>query len=417
MIAPHRLVITGASGYIGSRLLELARAQGCEVLVLGSRPSGSAIEAVPWRLGEVPSRNALAGATAIIHLGHSWASDAAAGTGPDNINLQGAVALACAACGADVPRFVFASTTSARALALNAYGRIKHSIEAQLSALAQEPTRILNARIGLVYGGPERGLYGLLSRIVGFTGWLPMIGLDREVQPIHIDEVCVGLLRLALDPPSDHSTFVLAGAQTMTFGAWLRMLRRARTGRSLVLIRVPIRIALWACDLTRLIPFIPTIDRERVLGLAGAEPMVSADDLAALSIIPRDPLLALAATPVARRRLIAEAAVMLGYVAGKPIRSPSALIHLTRAMACDSCPRRAIPTLARRWPALLRLLEPIRPSMRHGLSRHLHLAAMVVESLPAAHLPTTPGFATIAMQLMLEGLALPFRLFFSRLSA
>jgi hypothetical protein len=53
----------------------------------------------------------------------------------------------------------------------------------------------------------------------------------------------------------------------MTFETWLRMLRRARLGRRLMLVPVPISFALKLCDWSRSIPFIPTVDRERALGL------------------------------------------------------------------------------------------------------------------------------------------------------
>jgi len=278
---PQRLVVTGASGYIGARLVERARRRGCEVVALGSRPAATDIPSIVWRLGERPSLAAFAGATAVIHLAHDWASDRANGTGPGNANLSGAEALADAAREAGAPRLVFASTTSSRPEALNAYGKIKFAIEERLRALSHGDGCIICARIGLVYGGPERAMCGLMSKLAGLPV-LPMIGLDREVQPIHLDEVCDGLLALALDPPTVRQTVVLAGPVPMTFGNWLRVLRRARHGRRLGLIPVPIAFALMACDLSKAIPFVPTVERERVIGLAGAAPMASAADLAGL---------------------------------------------------------------------------------------------------------------------------------------
>jgi hypothetical protein len=242
---------------------------------------------------------------------------------------------------------------------------------------------------------------------------LPMIGLNRRLQPIHVDEVCDGLLKLALDPPQEGATFVLAGAP-VTFGQWLKTLRRTRLGKGLVLIPLPMTLALLACDLTRLVPFGPTVSRERVYGLASAAPMESTADLDALGLKLRDPIIALLKTTTARRRLIAEAATLLTYVAG---RSPSfgAVIRLTRGLARDRASLVALPWMARRCPGMLRLLEPLRPSMRHGLSRRLHLAAMVAEVEPG--FARRVGIGAVISQMLLDLASVPFRLLLAPLYA
>jgi hypothetical protein len=224
--------------------------------------------------------------------------------------------------------------------------------------------------------------------------------------------VCEGLLALMLHPPLGRHSVVIAGPQPVTFGAWLRTLRRARHGRGMLLVPVPIRLALAGCDMTRRIPFLPTVERERVLGLAGAAPMPSAGDVAALGLSLRDPVRALENTPAARRRLIAESAVLLRYIVGARVRSRGAIIRLTRALRRDPASRRALPWPATRWPALLRLFEPMRPTMRHGLSRRLHLAAMVAETLPARRRWRAMWWLRVMLQLTLEAVTLPFRFVF-----
>jgi NADH dehydrogenase len=181
------------------------------------------------------------------------------------------------------------------------------------------------------------------------------------------------------------------------------------------MIPVPIELALLACDATTLIPFGPAVSRERVLGLAGAAPMDSAGDLAALGLQLRDPQSALAQTRVAQRRSIAEAAAMLAYVTGRQTRSPGAIIRLARKLVQDPASRVALPRIALRWPGLLRLFEPMRPSMRHGLCRRLHLAAMVAESEDADLRKS--GFGAVAAQLILEIAVAPLRVLLARVYA
>jgi nucleoside-diphosphate-sugar epimerase len=414
---PPCLLITGGSGYIGERLVALAQRAGYEIRVLGSRPQAMAVAAYPWRLGEEPPAEALAGATALVHLAHSWAGDRDGGAGQANINLAGAERLVRAALAAGIPQIVFASTTSARAQALNNYGRVKHAIEARLLALSDSAGRICCARIGLVYGGAERGQYGLMAKLTDLAPVLPMIGLGREVQPIHLDEVCQALLRLASGGAKERPIMVVAGPSPVTFGAWLRTLRRSRKGKLLLLIPVPIRFALLACDLTRLIPFFPNVDRERVLGLAGAVPMASAGDLAALGVVPADPAIRLIESWPARRRLLAEAAAMLRYITGRPLRSPGPIIRLARALQRDPRSRPVLPALVLCWPPLMRLIEPWRPSQSHRLAQGLHLAAIVAETSSQMQPTEMVSISALAGQMMLEALALPFRLLFGRFSA
>jgi hypothetical protein len=244
-----------------------------------------------------------------------------------------------------------------------------------------------------------------------------MIGLDRRVQPIHVDEACAALLRLACHPPPDRRVVVAAGPEPITFGAWLRTLRRAQTGKGLLLLPVPIGLALLACDLTRLAPFVPTVDRERVLGLAGAAPMESAADLAALGVAPADPADKLATCRAARKRLLSEAAAMLRYVGGSRAATTGSVIRLVRALERDRVTGRALPAIVLLWPALTRLIEPSRPSMQHRLSRQLHLAAMVAESVSTGITPPAPSALRMSGQLALEVLIIPIRLLCSRMYA
>src|SRR5262249_39519852 len=209
--------------------------------------------------------------------------------------------------------------------------------------------RLSIARIGLVYGGPDRGQYGLISKLVALTPVLLMIGLNRQLQPIHLDEVCDGLLKLALDPPRGSNSLVLAG-RPIAFGDWLRPLKRCRVGKGLILLPMPMTLAILACDATALVPFIPTVSRERVLGLAGATPMDSTVDLKSLGLQLRDPSLALSETRAARRRLLAESAALLAYVTGHRRQSRGAIVRLARVLGRDPASRTALPWLALRWP-------------------------------------------------------------------
>jgi nucleoside-diphosphate-sugar epimerase len=273
-----RLLVTGASGYIGKRFVAMARSDGHTVVAPG-RTAAPDAEFFPWSLGEDMPSAALTGVDAVIHLAHSWRADA---SGASHLNAEAGERLAREALAANVPRFVFASSTSARPTALNAYGRVKHAMETGFAALPQAAGRIVSARIALVYGGEPAGQYATMRKLTALTPILPMVGIDRMVQPIHLDEVCRALLVLALSPALKEPVYVIAGAP-MRFGQWLKLLRKVQTGRGLMLIPVPLGLLLWMSKLTHLVP------RERLLGLASTSPMAAAESLAALGIEPGDP--------------------------------------------------------------------------------------------------------------------------------
>src|SRR5215471_21712245 len=97
MGAQH-LLISGASGYIGQRFVELAASRGFKVSTLGTPTSqGTVRESYEWRLGDTPPTGTFQGITAVIHLGHSWASDSTQKASMDNINVVGSEILARAA--------------------------------------------------------------------------------------------------------------------------------------------------------------------------------------------------------------------------------------------------------------------------------------------------------------------------------
>ncbi|WP_434715166.1 NAD(P)-dependent oxidoreductase (plasmid) [Rhizobium sp. YTUHZ045] len=366
-----RLIITGSTGYIGARLATLAREHGFEVVELGRRSEAK------WRIGDEPAASDLEGAAAVIHIAHSWA------TGPEtteenNINIAGTVKLAEAAKAAGVPRFVFASSTSSRQEALNVYGRTKFRIEQHLAASFAAPI-VRIARIGLVYGGPRTAMYGLMAKLSALSPLLPMIGLNRKVQPIHLDEVAAGLLALATDESQLPQTFVLAQEKPISFATWLRILRRSQGKGNLHFIPIPLTAALLACRMTKLLPLIPTVDPERVLGLAGAAPMESGESLKLLRLNLADPLVVLSGELGQKGgdASRSEAEVLLQYLGSAPTEAQ--VQRLCEGLRREGlAPLGLSPTLIRH-PRLLALFEPPANRTQHRLARALYLADLASE--------------------------------------
>ena len=282
-------MITGGTGYVGTRFVEFVRQRGHRVTLLcrqpGTFPGGPAIRCFEWSLGAPPPAAAFlsdlpfGAVDTMLHLAHQWQSDKPES---DDENVQGSAALFSAAREHEVGRIVYCSSVSARKDAPNRYGRVKWAVETLLSGKNETA-----ARVGLVYGGPAVGQWGTLGAMVRATPVLPIPFPGTLVQPIHLDEVCAGLLSLAERPSLGKRTHGLATAEPIAFGRFLQQVARIVFGRSIIIVPIPVWLGLAIAEATRLVPFLPTVDRERVLGLAGVPTIDTATDLAAMGLSPR----------------------------------------------------------------------------------------------------------------------------------
>jgi nucleoside-diphosphate-sugar epimerase len=208
-----RLLVTGATGKVGSRLVPRLLDRGDTVRILVRQPERAedlrrrgAELAVGDLLQPATLAPAVADVDAIVHLAAFFRS-------PDDAQVQaitadGTIALAQAAVQAGVPRFVFASTNlvygQGRGRAAHEdddprpghiYPASKVKAERALSALHQQHglgLRIL--RLALVYGEGDPHLQELLS---WFRNWNPA----KRIQLAHHADVSQALM-LALDSPA-----------------------------------------------------------------------------------------------------------------------------------------------------------------------------------------------------------------------
>jgi nucleoside-diphosphate-sugar epimerase len=358
----------------------MAVAAGWKVTVLGRQPRrwrGNA-RPIQWTLGAPLPANAMdpdipADAQALIHLAHDWRNTPSSKSPESGLNVEGSLTLLRCSRAFGLKRFVFVSSQSARADAANVYGRVKWRIEQELVSVAE-----VAARVGLVYGGRPQGMFGLLTRLTARVPVLPMVNPWRGVQPIHLDEVCLGLLRLV--EGNEVGWLGLASPYSVPFESFLRTLARELHGRSLLVLPVPLRLALLACDALRIVPFGPKVDRERVLGLVGARPMECAAHLTTLGINVEPFAERLRREPASRKTVLAEGRVMLKYVLRQAPGSALTRRYARALIETGPYGPLPLPRLLHASPALLRVIEPI--DRAAPLSRRLALATALVEASP-----------------------------------
>ncbi|OAN55064.1 NAD-dependent epimerase/dehydratase family protein [Magnetospirillum moscoviense] len=402
------LLITGASGYIGQHLLRHALCQGHRVTVLSRRRPCEPCRWFAWSLTDpVPALalqadRDLGPIDAVLHLSHQWESELPE---DQDENLTGFRSLLAASRAAGVGRFILASSVSAQAGALNRYGRIKWRLTQELTGPGE-----LAARIGLVYGGPPLGQWGTMRTLAGKLPILPMVGTDKGVQPIHLDEVCDGLLRMAALPRPSRPVFGLADPAPIAFGAWLKLLARTVHGRGLTIVPLPLPLVLLAVRIVNRLPIPVSIAEERVMGLAGLPEIDSADDLAELGLSLR-PAAQVLAEAGRRRRLVTEAAAALASVTGRRPRKEQIAAYVRGIERHGDGQPLMLPPLAARCPALLRLIEPPTGALTpDGWRGRLHMALTIAEAGLGTHPPgRLAAIARLVGTGAAEALMLPFR--------
>lgn len=232
---PQTIALTGATGFIGARLLPALMAEGHRVRCLVRRPLAlPGAEAVP---GDLADPSALArlveGADAVLHLaGAIKAMDSA---GFHAANAEGTERLARAAA-AGAGRFVLLSSLAAREPGLSDYAASKRAGEGALAAAFPGAWVVL--RPAAVYGPGDRETLGFFRAIA--RGIAPRLGpAHARIGLVHVDDVVGALLR-ALRPGGEGAVWEVDDGVAEGH-SWAEMIAagEAAVGRRARLLPVP----------------------------------------------------------------------------------------------------------------------------------------------------------------------------------
>ena len=231
-------MVTGAGGYVGSRLKQALRQQAWHVAELSRAPrTGS--PAIRFQLGEEVAPESLAGAEALVHCAYDFAP--VSWNAICRINVSGSEKLFRAARQAKIERLIYISSMSAFESCRSWYGKAK--LETEALAAAAEAVIL---RPGLIWGTSAGGPFGRLVAQVDRSRILPLFDRGSPVQYlVHEEDVSQIVCRCAagaLPPPSQPLT--VAHEQPWEFRQVLEEIARAR-GKRLILVPVPWRVV-WA---------------------------------------------------------------------------------------------------------------------------------------------------------------------------
>lgn len=345
-----KIFITGASGYIGSSVVKRAIESGHQII----SASRNSFETVPhgmyFDLNNCLNLSLPEDVDVVIHL----ATSATAGENHEEQEVLGARSLIAAAKEVDA-KFIFVSSQTAREDAPTSYGRTKWRIEQDVLA-----ANGLVVRLGQVYGGPERGLFGTLVSLVRRFHVLPAFIPSPFVQPIHVDDSAEGVLRLVELKEIRSLVYCLASPEPVTFTEFLRSIAQNRVRSHKFFVPIPIPLFIF---FTKTLggKLSALFDVDRLNSLFELPPMNTASHLDLIGLELRTLYSGMHRSGTgSRRRLIQEGSALLTYLLKEKPNLELVRRYVRMVEKLLAGTPLDIPAWLFQWPASLALLDDCR---------------------------------------------------------
>lgn len=245
----RRVLVTGATGFIGRRLCERLSADGARVRALLRRAEegGSWLETAIGELGEGPLPEGLMdGVDTVFHLAgiaHAFPKGSELDPLYHTVNSEGSEALARAAAAAGVRRFVYFSSIKAVAdpgehcvdeqwdaepPEEDPYGRSKREAERRVAAVAAESSmEWCVLRPTLVYGPGVKGNLERMLRAVERGRFPPVPETGNRRSLVHLEDLIDAALLAARHPAAAGRSYIVADGRDYSTRALFEAMCRA----------------------------------------------------------------------------------------------------------------------------------------------------------------------------------------------
>lgn len=272
------ILITGASGFIGSHLVEHFHRKGWTVIAVVRSTPPQAIEGVlyyHWDIAKQPGEDMLAGVDHLVHCAYVKFDN---NKDADRINIEGTKRLLELSRRSGVKRNIFLSSMSAGENARSHYGRQKFEIEKLFNA--ENDTVI---RPGLVLG--NGGLFSEMSKFIREKKIVPLIDGGRQpLQTIHIDDL-VKAVDAALQKQL-HGVFTVAETKPVLYSEFYKALAEALKVKA-KFVPVPSWMVSAGIAVFSMLGVKIPVSRENLLGLKSLKFTDTSSDMSRLEVQAR----------------------------------------------------------------------------------------------------------------------------------
>jgi len=256
-VSGGRAVVTGADGYLGSRIATALSRRGWEVVRLVHRPHQDAGQEFTFVLGDPVDPSHVHG-DVLIHAAYDFTVHRRSDI--ERVNVDGTRKLLDAVGRAGVPRVIALSTMSAYEGTAQQYGMAKLEIEALTAAVGGTAVRP-----GLVYGRNAGGMFGALTRMMRLPA-IPLIAPGTRQFPVHEDDLVAAIVALATTSEALPSPVGIAQPSSVTFREILETIA-AVEGRSPRYVPVPWQVVHAGLRTAEALGLRPPFRADSLLGL------------------------------------------------------------------------------------------------------------------------------------------------------
>jgi len=278
-----QVLVTGASGFVGSALTETLEAEGYSVLAMTRHPDtySGAGKPIYGDVSEPDSlRSALADADAAYYLVHSLARQ-------DFVEQDAAAArsFGTAAADAGLERVIYLGGLGLDDESLSAHLKSRREVE-RLLAAGGVPTTVLRAAIVIGHGGIS---WEITRQLVAH---LPVMIVPKwattRTQPIALADVVRYLVGVLEPEEAKGGVYEIGGPEVLTYAEMMRRVAQLRHNRQLPMLAVPLLTPRLSSYWLSLVTDVDTATARNLVDSMSNEVVVT--DYSIADIVPEMPM-------------------------------------------------------------------------------------------------------------------------------